>query len=59
MGVVFRKSQIQCCEKSKKTGIINIFLYFAWGIPMIKKQKVVIVQTPEWKFKASIARNAT
>ena len=25
----------------------------------ILKQEVVVVQTPEWKFKANIARNAT
>ena len=46
-------------KKVKKLALSVFFLYFAWGIPMIKKQKVVVVQTPEWKFKASIARNAT
>ena len=46
-------------KKVKKLALSIFFLYFALGIPMIKKQKVVVVRTPEWKFKASIARNST
>ena len=47
-------------KKSKETGISNkFFLYFTWGVEYLLKQKVVVVQTPEWKFKANIARNTT
>ena len=43
-------------KKAKKTGIINRFFpYFAWEI---LKHKFVVIQTPEWKFKANITRNA-
>ena len=44
-------------KKSKETGIINrFFSYFAQGIHF--KARRVVIQTPEWKFKANIARNA-
>ena len=36
---------------------IVFFSYFTWGC--LLKQKEVVVQTPKWKFKANIARNAT
>ena len=29
------------------------------GREYLLKQKIVVAQTPEWKFKANIARNAT
>ena len=34
------------------------FLHILNGEYLLK-QKVAVVQTPEWKFKANIARNAT
>ena len=44
-------------KKSKETGIINrFFSYFAQAIHF--KARRVVMQTPEWKFKANIARNA-
>ena len=44
-------------KKSKETGIINrFFSYFAQGIHF--KARRVVIQTPGWKFKANIARNA-
>ena len=48
--------EVQGCEKSNEMGSINrCFSYFTGGIPL--KQKVVVVQTPEWKFRANTARN--
>ena len=48
--------QIRPCEKSKETCIINRF--FLHGEYLLKK-KSVVVDTPEWKFKANIAKNST
>ena len=57
LGAKFGPNYVQCCEKSKETGnIIRFFSYFAWEIPL--KQKVVVVKPLEWKFMASITRNA-
>ena len=44
--------------KKVKKGIIKFFFIFYMGNIYLLKQKEVIVQTPEWKFKAKIARNA-
>ena len=44
--------------KSKETGIINRFFDILYGECLLKL-KVVVVQTPEKKFKADIARNVT
>ena len=44
--------------KEVETGTINK-LIFCMGNSYFLKQKLVVVQTLEWKFKASIARNAT
>ena len=53
----FGQNYVQCCKKSKETGIINRFSsYFTWGIHL--KQKVVVAQTPEEKFKTNIVRNS-
>ena len=46
----------QCCEKCKETGIINRFFYILHGEYLLK-QKVVVVHTPEGKFKANITGN--
>ena len=53
------KHVYKLCDKQLRTLalLIDFFPYFACGIPF--KHKAVIVQTPEWKFKANIARNAT
>ena len=34
--------------------IYKLFSYFSWGIYLLK-EKVDVIQTPEWKFKANIA----
>ena len=47
---------LQCCEKCKETGIINSFFHILHGEYLLK-QKGVVVQTSEWKFKANITRN--
>ena len=39
-------------------GIINSFFHILHGW-FLWKQKEMVVQTPEWKFKANVARNAT
>ena len=62
MGVIFDQNlgQIRSnvVEKSKETGIIIGFSHILQR-EYILKLEVVVVQTPEWKFKANIARNAT
>ena len=45
-------------KKSKERGIINKFFHILRGEYLLK-QKVVVAQTPEWKFKENIARNVT
>ena len=40
-------------------GIINRFFFYVLHVEYILKQKVVVIHTHEWKFKANIARNAT
>ena len=43
-------------KKSKETGnIIRFFSYFTWDY--LLKQEAVVVEPPEWKFMAIIARN--
>ena len=50
--------RLNVVKKVKKKALsISFFSYFTWGIPF--KAKIVVVQIREWKFKASIARNAT
>ena len=44
--------------KGKETDIINRFSHILHG-ECILKQEVVVLQTPEWKFQANIARTAT
>ena len=44
-------------KKNKEMGIINTFFHILHGEYLLM-QKVVVVQTPEWKFKAGIVRNA-
>ena len=45
-------------KKSKETGIINSFFsYFTWEY--LVKQKEVVVQTLECKFKSNMARNVS
>ena len=62
MGVIFDQNlgQIRSnvVEKSKETGIIIGFSHILQR-EYILKLEVVVVQTPEWKFKANIARNTT
>ena len=45
-------------KKSKKLALSIGFPHILHG-ENILKQKVVVVKTLEWKFKANIARNAT
>ena len=49
----FGSNQAQCSEKGKETGIINSF-FFVFYRESLSKQKLVVVQTSEWKFKANI-----
>ena len=42
--------------KIKKTCIpMEFFSYFGWGINL--KAKIMVVEIPEWKLKAKLARN--
>ena len=45
-------------KKKKKLALSIGFSHILHG-EYILKQEVVVVQTPEWKLKANIARNAT
>ena len=45
-------------KRVKKKALSIGFSHILHGEYLLK-QKVVVVQTPEWKFKASIARNVT
>ena len=38
---------------------LSIGFFYIWHGEYILKHKVVIVQTPQWKFKANKDRNAT
>ena len=49
----------QCYEKSKEAGIINHRFFHILHGEYLLKEKVVVVLTPEWKFKAIITRNIT
>ena len=42
----------------KKRALSIDFVHILHGEYLLK-QKVVVVKTPEWKFKANLARNAT
>ena len=46
----FGPKQAQCCEKSEEMGIIISFFHILHGEYLLKL-KVVVLQTPEWKFK--------
>ena len=58
LGAKFGPNEAQCCEKSKETGIINKFFHISHGEYLLK-QKLVVLQTPQWKFKADVARIVT
>ena len=45
-------------QKSKKLAL-SIDIFHILHEEYLLKHKVVVVQTPEWEFKANIARNAT
>ena len=64
MGVVLEQNlgqirSIQCCEKSKEKLALSIGFFPYFHGEYLFKHKVVVVQIPEWKFKANIARIAT
>ena len=55
----FGPNYVQCCEKKVKKLTLSIgFSHILHG-EYILKQEVVVVQTPEQKFKAIIATNTT
>ena len=62
MGVVLGQNlgQIRSnvVKNIKKRALLIGFFHILHGEYLLK-QKVVVVQTPEWKFKTNIARNAT
>ena len=63
MGVVLEENlgQIRSNVVKKKVKKLALSIGFSHILhrEYILKQEVVVVQTPEWKFKANIARNAT
>ena len=62
MGVVLGQnlgqSRSNVVKKVKKLALSICFSHILHR-KYILKQEVVVVQTPEWKFKANTARNAT
>ena len=46
-------------KKVKKKLAVSIGFFHIWHGEYLLKHKVVVPQTPGWKFKANIARNAT
>ena len=58
MGKVWGKLGPMMQKKVKKLALSIGFSYILHG-EYILKQKVVVVQTPEWKFKTNIARYVT
>ena len=42
-------------RKSKKTGISNRFFFHILHGEYLSKHKFVVMQTPEWEFKANIS----
>ena len=58
LGTKFGPNEVQWVEKVKKLSLPIGFFHLLHR-ESILKQEVVVVLTPEWKFKANIARNAT
>ena len=54
----FGSNYVQCCKKVKKQELSMGCFYTLYEEHLLN-QKVLVLQTPEWKFKANIARNAT
>ena len=51
-------NKVQYCEKTQKTGIINMcFSYF--GLRTQFKEKNVVIVMSEWTFKVNIPQNTT
>ena len=48
-----------CVLKNVKKLALSIRFFHIFYGEYILKQDAVVVQTPEWKFKANIGRNAT
>ena len=63
MDVVLRQNlgqtKLNVVKKSKETGILSIGFFHILHGEYLLKEKVVIVQTPGWKCKVNISRNAT
>ena len=58
LGKIWAKLGKMLWKEVKKLTLSIVFSHNLHG-EYISKQEVVVVQTPEWKFKANIARNAT
>ena len=57
-GKIWAKLGPMLCKKEKKLALSIGFFHILHG-EYILKQEVVVVKTPEWKFRTNIARNAT
>ena len=58
LGQNFGQIRSNVMKKVKKLALSIGFSHILHG-EYVLQHTVVVVQTPEWKFKASIARNAT
>ena len=58
MGQKLSQIRPNVVKKVKKQALPISFFHILHGEYLLK-QKVVVAQTPEWKFKTNIARNAT
>ena len=57
--VKFGSNQVQCCEKTKKLALSMGFFKFCMRNAFKSKKYIVVIEIPEWKLKAKIARNTT
>ena len=59
LGQNLGQTKLNVVKKSKETGILSIGFFHILHGGYLLKEKVVIVQTPGWKCKVNISRNAT
>ena len=63
IGTKFWSIQVQCCKtkkkKKKKKLALSICFFPILHEECIQKQQAMVIQIPQWEFKANIARNST
>ena len=63
IGTKFWSIQVQCCKtkkkKKKKKLALSICFFPILHEKYIQKQQAMVIQIPQWEFKANITRNST